>query len=203
MNSDKKRERSYSPNMRRPGEGAQSGRGIFGIILCLLIPPLGLMFLWRKGVFRTRGRMLLTGLATLEMAILAVLLMPRPELATITPVPAVPARATPAPESEVKTALSNIDQLLYEKQLEEVLAQGGTEKDLLSQEEQMALIEQEQAEILSSIVYSVTSGARFYHKEPVCGNQSNRRELTVEEAMLEGMGACPDCSPPVYGFAAD
>ena len=23
-------------------------------------------------------------------------------------------------------------------------------------------------------------------------------DLTVEEAMAEGMGACPDCDPPVY-----
>ena len=87
------------------------------------------------------------------------------------------------------------------EQLEEVLAQGGSETDLLSDAEQMALIEAEQEAILQTSVYCYSgSGARFYHLEPVCGNQSNRRELTVEQAMLEGMGACPDCNPPVYGF---
>ena len=57
----------------------------------------------------------------------------------------------------------------------------------------------EQEAILHTIVYSVYgNGARYYHKNSVCGTQSNRRELTVEEAMAEGMGACPDCDPPVY-----
>ena len=30
----------------------------------------------------------------------------------------------------------------------------------------------------------------------MCGNQSNRRSLTVREAILEGLGACSDCNPP-------
>ena len=186
--------------MRTPGRN-RSARGIFGLLLCLLVPPLGLLFLWRKGVFAVRGRMLLSALATVEMAVLFALLMPAQEVPVALPVPGVPVRTTPAPDSGVKTALSNIEQLLYEKQLEEVLAQGGTETDLLSDAEQMALIEAEQEAILQTIVYCYSgSGARFYHLEPVCGNQSNRRELTVEQAMLEGMGACPDCNPPVYGF---
>jgi hypothetical protein len=52
-------------------------------------------------------------------------------------------------------------------------------------------------EILNTKVYSVYSGARLYHATTVCGTQSNRRELTVREAMAEGMGACKDCNPPV------
>ena len=53
---------------------------------------------------------------------------------------------------------------------------------------------------MNTIVYSVYSGAVYYHATTVCGNQSNRRELTVAEAMSEGLGACPNCNPPVYGF---
>ena len=37
--------------------------------LTLVLPPAGLAFLWRRGVFRARGRVLLTALATVEMAV--------------------------------------------------------------------------------------------------------------------------------------
>ena len=51
-------------------------------------------------------------------------------------------------------------------------------------------------EINNTIVYAVNSGAKYYHAVQVCGNQSNRRSLTVREAILEGLGACSDCNPP-------
>ena len=50
---------------------------------------------------------------------------------------------------------------------------------------------------MNTTVYSVFRGAKYYHVSTVCGNQSNGRELTVQEAIMEGMAACPNCNPPV------
>ena len=171
-------------------------RAIFSLLLCLLVPPLGLLFLWRVGVFRTRGRMLITALATVEMTILAVLIMPKPTVNAELPVPGLPVRVTPAPSSEVLTALSNMDEILRAQQA----AQNPDATVGPSLVEQLQLEEAERDEIMNTIVYSVYSGAVYYHATTVCGNQSNRRELTVAEAMSEGLGACPNCNPPVYGF---
>ena len=112
-----RRSSSYSPNMRMPGSSnPRPNRGIFALILCIAAPPLGLMFLWRMGVFRTRGRMIVTALATVEMIIIGVLLTPQAVQESVTPVPGVPSRVTPAPESNVLTALSNMDEILRAQQ---------------------------------------------------------------------------------------
>lgn len=197
MSARSERGGNYTPNLGMPGSSRRKpNRGVFSLILCLLCPPLGLMLIWRLGVFRARGRLLLTLLSVIEMSVLAVMAMPKAQLQTVAAVPSVPARATAAPESDVLTALSTMDEILYQQQLQEVIQQGGSETDLLSEEERQAQLKAEQEEILNTVVYCVNSGAKLYHSGPVCGNQSNRRQLTVREAKLEGLGACPDCNPP-------
>ena len=194
-----------APNVAPPSrkKPVRLTRGSFGIVLCILIPPLGILYLWRLGVFKVRGRVLITSLSTALMALVISLMLPVRGIQTETPLPSTPARATPAPEGEVKTALSNIDQLLYQKQLEDVIAQGGSERDLLTDAEQLELERQEQEAILNTIVYAYNgSGARYYHAAPVCGNQSNGRKLTVGEAMQEHLGAGDVCNPPVYGLGS-
>ncbi len=52
--------------------------------------------------------------------------------------------------------------------------------------------------MLNTTVYAVYNNAKMYHAHEVCGTQSNRRQLTVQEALLEGLGACPNCNPPVF-----
>lgn len=185
---------AYTPNMETPSGRRKGNRGLMGLILTLLIPPIGLAYLWRNGVFRTRGRMLLTVLATIEMTLICVLLMPEQEIITDLPVPVPPVAVTAAPRDDVTSALSNIEQVLAAQQ-----AEMGIEPEVaatLTPEEKAAKQAEEEA-ILNSKVYSVYSGAKLYHSSTVCGTQSNRRELTVREAMAEGMGACKDCNPPV------
>lgn len=192
-----KRGGNYSPNMRMPGSTRpRPNRAIFTLVMCLLVPPVGLVLMWRLGVFRTRGRMLVTALATVEMAVIAILMMPAVTLEGAVPVPGTPARVTPAPSSDVLTALSNMEQIILEQQ-------GGNASTTQGPSilEQLQAEESQRNEILNTIVYCVyDTGVRYYHAAPVCGNQSNRRELTVQQAMSEGLGACPDCNPPVYGF---
>ena len=186
---------AYTPNMDMPSR-KKGNRALTALILTLVLPPIGLIYMWREGVFRTRGRMLLTGIATIEMAIFFALVMPADDLMMEAPMPVVPVAATLAPDDGVVTALSNIDQLLAQQQAERDAAAGVvTPEPTVDNAAYMA----EQQAILDTTVYSVYgSGARYYHKDSVCGTQSNRRPLTVREAMGEGMGACAQCNPPVY-----
>lgn len=193
-----RRSSTYSANIGMPGSSVRkSRRAPVTLVLCLLLPPLGLMYMWREGVFKARGRILLTALTTIEMMLVAVLLTPAASPAPILPVPGIPSRVTPAPQSNVLTALSNMDEILRQQQEANGVqaTQGPSAAELLAQEEN------QRKEVMDTVVYCVyDSAVRYYHAAPVCGNQSNRRALTVQEAMSEGLGACPDCNPPVYGF---
>lgn len=186
----------YSPNVEAPGKRRKGHRGLWGAILTILVPPVGMAYLWRAGVFRTRGRMVLTGMGTVILALWCAFLLPSRELRTELPVPAVPAQATIAPDDGTENALSNLDELLAQRQAERDAAAGITPEPTSTTSAEFLA---EQEAILHTIVYCYAGrGARYYHSKPVCNTQSNFRELTVEEAMLEGMGACPECNPPVY-----
>ena len=187
----------YTPNMEAPGRRKKrSYRGLLGAILTLLLPPVGMAYLWRESVFRTRGRVVLTTLGTVILALWCAWLIPSQELHSDLPVPAVPALVTVAPDDGTASALSNLDQLLAQRQAERDAAAGITPEPIATNDP-VFLAEQEA--ILHTIVYSVYGdSARFYHKNSVCNTQSNRRALTIEEAMYNGMGACPECNPPIY-----
>ena len=188
---------SYTPNMEVPGQKKPSGRGKLGIVLSFLLPPVGIAFLWRRGVFRTRGRMLITGLSTLWMAVILALILPGTEVLTISPAPMSPAAATVAPNDGIVTALSNIDQLLAEQQAAEAALNPTPEPEITDAEAEAARMAEQEA-ILNTTVYSVFNNAKYYHSREVCGTQSNRRSLTVREAINEAMGACANCNPPIY-----
>ena len=187
---------AYTPNMDTPERTRRSNRALGGLLLTLLLPPIGIAYLWRRGVFRTRGRVLLSCVATIEMAVLLALLLPTAELPQEAPMAHLPVAVTIAPDDGIVTALSNIDQLLAQQQAAEAAA-SATEAPL-TDEEAAAQHAAEQEAILNTIVYSVYSNAKYYHAAEICGTQSNRRALTIREAMNEGMGACKNCNPPVY-----
>ena len=188
----------YTANVERPSrQRAMSTRATVGLVLTLLLPPVGLMYLWHQGVFATRGRLLVTGLATVEMALLVVWLTPHAELTPRMPVPAAPPQVTAAPEGETLNALYNIEQLLYEQQLAQVLEQGGTASDLLTEEEKLEAANQQNEEAYETVVYSVFGDdAIYYHASKVCRTQTNGRELTVRDALRQGLQPCPYCNPP-------
>lgn len=198
MNSRNTRGSGYTAGVERPSaDRAISLRGAVALALTVLLPPVGLFFLWRRGIFRTRGRMLLTGLAAVEMTALVVLLTPHQELTPRMPVPAAPAQVTPSPTEEVLTALYNSEELVYQNQLEQVKASGGTERDLMTEEEKLELANDETEAIYDTIVYSVYGNeAVYYHATKVCRTQTNGRELTVRDALREGLEPCPNCNPP-------
>ena len=166
---------AYTPNMDTPERTRRSNRALGGLLLTLL---------------------LLSCVATIEMAVLLALLLPTAELPQEAPMAHLPVAVTIAPVDGIVTALSNIDQLLAQQQAADAAA-AATEVPL-TDEEAEAQHAAEQEAILNTIVYSVYSNAKYYHAAEICGTQSNRRALTIREAMNEGMGACKNCNPPVY-----
>lgn len=188
-----------SRNPYQKSTGGLSGRAVCALVLCVLLPPLGLLYMWRLGVFRTRGRVIMSAVACVEMmVIIATGMFGMLEWGTmpptVDPVPAPVAAVTAHPDDEMINALSNIDDIIAMNMSagnDETLSPDAT--PILTQAEMLA----QQEEVLNTIVYSVHRGAKYYHTSTVCGTQSNGRELTVREAIAENMGACPNCDPPV------
>ena len=187
---------TYSPNTRRPEtKRAMSGRAVGGLIMTLLFPPLGLAFLWRNGVFLTRGRMMITALAALEMTLIVSMLLPEQKMTTVLPVASIPSSVTKAPQEDVADALSNLQELLSENyatpEPEEL-----TEEEKAALEAQKAQEEAEFEEMMNTIVYSVYDGAVYYHAVKDCDGQINNKEQTVREALANRLAACSKCNPP-------
>lgn len=169
-------------------------RGLIGLILSILLPPVGLYILWRNGIFRKRGRMLISLISTAEMLLICLLMMPKSEdISTLHPATMVPPAVTTAPESDTMTALSNIEQIIYDQQVKEgIMTEQKQDVNVVTAEEQNA----QREAMLETVVYSVFNNARFYHNSEQCDGQTNKRTLTLREAMQEGLGACPNCNPP-------
>lgn len=190
---------AYTPNMDVPSEQKKKNRALPALLLTLILPPLGILLMWRKGIFRMRGRALVTLLATIEMALVFTALSPKAELTQVKPVPQAPVAVTAAPDDTVVTALSNIDQLLAQQQAQMQAGSAQATKTPTQQEvDEAAEKAAQQQAILNTIVYSVYNNARYYHASEECEGQTNRRQLTVQQAMSEGLGVCPKCNPPVY-----
>ncbi len=178
--------------------GGMSGRALRTLLLCFLVTPIGLLYMWRNGVFRLKGRIIISLICCLEMMLVLSWgffglidwgVMPN----TVEPVPGNAAMVTPQPDDETINALSNIDEVIALDMGNEDAEVSPDATPMLTQDEEMAL----QQEVMNTTVYSVFRGAKYYHVSTVCGNQSNGRELTVQEAIMEGMAACPNCDPPI------
>ena len=198
MTDHNSKKSTYTPNVGRPSERKKRGRGLPAVLLCVLIPPVGLALLWRKGIFLMRGRVLLTAISTIEMACIFALLLPSAVIQQEVPVASVPVAVTTAPDDGASSALTNLEQVLAERQRAEAAANGEEIPVDVNDPETQAKLQAEQEAILNTTVYAVYNNAKMYHAREVCGTQSNRRQLTVEEALREGLGACPNCNPPVF-----
>ena len=102
-------------NPNRRSDGTVSARAIRALILCFLLPPVGLVYMWRALVFPLRGRFVVTLLVLAEMTLLFVwgffgLITWKSMPNTILPQPGVSVAVTVAPTNSLDSALSSIDQ---------------------------------------------------------------------------------------------
>lgn len=163
---------SYTPNFRAPGRRSivkLPRHTLVQILLILLLPPVGLAVLWRSSRFPMRGRVVLSALAVISMTAMFSLF-----LSWQTPDPVMPTPAAPAPAASPTPAPTPVP----------TPTPAPTEAPT-------------PAPTPTVYVYAVRKNASQYHKSNKCGSQTNRRKLTLDEALEEGLEPCPDCNPPV------
>jgi len=188
-----------SAYMRRPNEtNAFTVRAVIAFVLTIVCAPLGILYMWRAGVFRVRGRVLMTLLGAVAMMFIFSMASPKAKMQPVQPTASKPQAVTLVSEDEAVTALSNMDQLLGLAPAPGMDAQAGADGLMAADEAQRAQEEAaaRQAELLNTTVYAVYNGAQNYHTEDTCGTQKNRRQLTIQEALDEGLTSCPRCNPP-------
>ena len=93
---------AYSPNLRRPG-GQSKKRTALKVALCLLLPPVGLLWIWRTRSFALRGRILTSALACASLCLMCLPLFQPAGAPTVLPQPVAPVAATRAPEEDTTT----------------------------------------------------------------------------------------------------
>ena len=173
---------AYLPNLRRPG-GQSKKRTALKVALCLLLPPVGLLWIWRTRSFALRGRILTSALACASLCLMCLPLFQPAGAPTVLPQPVAPVAATRAPEEDTATALGNIEELLAQQEAGDT--QTAPAQPQLTDEQ-----------IYNTIVYSVFNNAENYHVGPTCEGQENGRRLTVRQALDLSLTPCPICNPP-------
>ncbi len=210
---------SYTPNFRAPGRRSivkLSRHTLVQILLILLLPPVGLAVLWRSSRFPMRGRVVLSALAVISMTAMFSLF-----LSWQTPDPVMPTPAAPAPAASptfpmrgrvVLSALAVISMtamfslFLSWQTPDPVMPTPAAPAPAASPTPAPTPVPTPTPEPTEAptpaptptvYVYAVRKNASQYHKSNKCGSQTNRRKLTLDEALEEGLEPCPDCNPPV------
>jgi len=150
-------------------------------VLCLLIPPVGILLAWRARHLDvpTRGIFSAAGFAA-TVLIFFLLMRPNGAVSTITPVPATPQLI----------GYGAAGQPVYPVETEVPAPPAAAVPAAPSQTEDPIVI-QEPGELTDdTIVYAVTNNASSYHLYEICDTQENRRALTLRDALNEGLSAC-------------
>ena len=105
---------AYSPNLKRPAATGKK-RTALKVALCLLLPPVGLLWIWRTRSFALRGRIFTSVLACAALCAMCLPLFQPENAPTALPQPVAPVAATRAPEDDTTTALENIEELLAQQ----------------------------------------------------------------------------------------
>lgn len=175
---------------------AISMRAIVALVLLVVLPPVGIALMWYKGIFRLRGRVLMTVLGTIVMAVAFGFLMPDAVVTEVQPQQSRASLRGPLPTDAALNALSNMEQLLAGVENKPVVnddlneATGQTVADDVVQETEVP------ADPMQAVVYCVNVDAVYYHAESECRGQANHRSLTVGQALSEGLKPCGRCDPP-------
>lgn len=152
-------------------------------VLCLLLPPVGILLTWRAQNINLRTRAGFSAAGFLATILIFFLLMkPSAAVSSITPVPATPetvgygaSAVVTAPPAQAPAQPADAAPA----------APSATEPPSATQEPG--------AMNDDTVVYAVTNNASSYHLYPICDTQENRRALTLREALNEGLQPCEKC----------
>ena len=220
-----RRARSASPNLKyQPvGQEKTTGELILAVVLCLLVPPVGIVYAWRGKLSGVIARILptLAGLASMTL-IFALIFHTPSTVDAIKPSPVVPLpfnyiapTAAPAPGVDESEIFQNAYQDEYEDEeaqdAEGSIPEGAAPapatgdvyagSDGQDETETENVVEAEPTpeptpEVIT--VFAVAQNATLYHAYETCDGQLNTRELTLEQAKQEGLRPCTKCRPVKY-----
>lgn len=171
----------YTQNLKKPRRfyvSDAAGKTILQIVLLIVLPPVGLLWLWRRTSYPRRGQFILSILALCSMTVMFTLYFNASVPDPIAPVPQaanVLSASEPTPEPTPEPPPTT--------------QQPTPEPDPTQEPEPV-------------YVYAVRTNATQYHAGKKCEKQSNRRKLLLEDALAEGLEPCPKCNPPLPGAQA-
>jgi hypothetical protein len=144
------------------------------IALIVLLPPLGILFSLKSKYTNIRAKLVFTSISACSMFIMLCFILGGRAAETIKPNP-VPPRSvgymvpTPAPAAPGAAAPADWSD------------------DAAREDEPTA------PPTDSITVFSVRNNAVLYHGADICNGQSNRRSLSLTNALAEGLAPCPKC----------
>lgn len=148
--------------------------------LCIILPPIGVLFTWRAKKMELTLRGIFSAAALASCTLIFFLLMrPGSTAPDIRPTPATP-------QTVGYNAAPVVPATQVPAQPEAVVpaAPGATDAPVI----------QESGELTDdTIVYAVTNNAASYHLFEICDQQENRRALTLRDALNEGLKPCEKC----------
>ena len=153
-------------------------------VLCLLVPPVGILLVWRAQHMDIPTRAIFSAAGFAATTLIFFLLMrPSAAVSNIVPTPATPqtigygaaAAEIPAPSIPVAPAPGTVPAAPSAPETSDPSLQ--TTGELTD----------------DTIVYAVTNNASSYHLSQICGTQENHRSLTLRDALREGLAPCDQC----------
>lgn len=172
-------------------------RAVIALLLLVVLPPVGILMMWRRGIFQLRGRVLLTVVSVAILTAMFTFMMPSGTVVEVQPSAVKAGLRTPLPTDAALNALSNMEELLAGVENQPITATDETAVTEETVTEETVVAETEEPEdVMQQVVYSVRSGAKYYHTSGECNGQVNRRSLTVQQAISEGLKPCTRCDPP-------
>lgn len=170
-----------------PEEDAQQPAIVFGI-LCLLLPPIGMLCAWRSRRMTFPLRLILSGVGFVSMTLIFFLLMrPSEAVSAIRPTPVIPQTAgygAMSAQDYIAYGQYPSDQPVIPAQPDAVMPSTSYSEPLI--QDSGTLNEY-------STVYAVTNNASSYHLYEICDFQQNNRALTLRDALNEGLQPCSKC----------
>ena len=163
---------------------------LFGA-LCLFVPPIGLIALWRSGKIGTPSRFLFSAAALASMTfIFSMTVRAGSGTAGILPVPQTP-RQVGYNSAVVMPAATTVPVVIDTGAENGGLTISYAPNDSGFGEDGGELPIEPVVQI--PIVYAVTNNATYYHYQQMCDMQNNSRALTLVEAVAEGLLPCEKC----------
>ncbi len=179
---------SYPKNPYFMPEDEAKKPALIFLILCILLPPFGMLCAWRSRRMTFPLRIMLSGAGFISMTLIFFLLMrPTEVVSTIRPTPALPQTvgygAAAASDPSVQQVPAQPDAVIPAQ------PDAATPPNSYSE----PLIQNSGELTEDSIVFAVTNNASSYHLYEICDLQQNNRALSLRDALNEGLQPCSKC----------